>query len=250
MSHRAHIATLRCYDSLNDFLKSKNRGKDFEVRFNISPSAKDLIESAGVPHTEVAAVTINGCRSTLQYNVRSGDRIDVYPRSGEASGREDPDGKTLPHRFVADIHLGKLVRLLRLTGVDTAYSKTPNDKQIVECAVREQRGVLTRDIELLKHGELDFGFGYWLRSTDPDSQILEVIDYFELHDHLAPFTRCLSCNGNLKSVSLQNVSHRVPENVRAWCTEYVQCNRCNKVYWKGSHYDKLQKKVGKIFENI
>ncbi|MDX1637359.1 MAG: Mut7-C RNAse domain-containing protein, partial [Balneolaceae bacterium] len=104
--------------------------------------------------------------------------------------------------------------------------------------------VLTRDLELLKHGALEHG--YLPRSVDPEEQAREVFRYFDLQDRAAPFTRCMVCNGELQNAHPEQVAERVPEKVRQWCNAYRECQQCGNVYWKGSHYEKLKMQVNRL----
>lgn len=234
-------ATIRFMGSLADFVGGQqNHG----LEFYLHPAAKDLIEAQGVPHVEVYALAVNGNYVPLAYNLQDGDKLEAYPRK-EASklraGQRVRDPKECPKRFLADVHLAKLARLLRLLGIDTAQPSESDDTELVTQAVNEKRALLSRDLELLKHGRLDYG--YWPRSTDPEKQVAEILEYFDLKDDIAPFTRCMKCNGLLSSVELEQVAESVPPNVQEWCSEYRQCRQCGQVYWKGSHFKKLVDKV-------
>lgn len=222
-----------------------------EIRFRMHPSAKDFIESQGVPHVEIFALRVNGSFKPLEYNVRPGDYLVVYPQS-HVNGLVDSEllkkADQLPKQFVADVHLGRLARLLRLLGIDVAHSTQMDDTRIIEIAIQENRAVLSRDLGLLKHGTLKFG--YWPRSDDPEEQVMEVIEYFNLKSSLRPFSRCLECNGQLHQVEFELISERVPEKVKQWNDEYVKCGQCDKIYWKGSHYERLKKTVDKILDRL
>lgn len=247
MSGSTNIGYLRILDSLNDFLPESKRDESIKISFDLNPSVKDVIEAHGIPHVEIFGTKINGRWEDLSYNLRYNDRILVYPKerisaSGESHALKPPD--RMPDRFIADVHLGKLVRLLRLIGIDTEYDKKLKDKAIVKRAEETGRAVLSRDVGLLKHGNLSYG--YWLRSTDPDKQILEVLSYFDLAGSLNPFSRCLVCNGPLKFAEPNDVINEVPEGVKSWSEEYRRCQDCEKIYWKGSHFRDLQEKVKSI----
>ncbi|WP_340102742.1 Mut7-C RNAse domain-containing protein [Rhodohalobacter sp. 8-1] len=220
---------------------------EVEKSFHLNPSAKDLVESCGVPHVEVFGLMVNGRENPLSYNVSGGDSLMVIPKE-IIDGSNYPDNirpvDEMPEWFVADVHLGKLARLLRLTGIDTLYNNSASDPEIVKNAVQENRAVLTRDVGLLKHGKLSYG--HWLRSTDPDEQLSDVIRYFNLSSKLSPFSRCMSCNGHLKSVEKADVEAELPPRVQKSFEEFMQCDQCGKIYWKGSHYDKLVDKVREI----
>lgn len=238
-----NTATFTIKGSLQDFTCQER----IEKSFHLNPSAKDLIESCGVPQAEVFGLLVNGDAKPFSYNVREGDRLTVIPKENIAESKSTDNIRPvdeLPVRFVADVHLGKLTRNLRLLGIDTLYSNSAEDSWIVDTASLEQRAALTRDVGLLKYGKLNYG--YWLRSTDPDEQLLEVIQYFNLSENLNPFARCISCNGQLKSVGKEEVEQELPPRVKKSFDHFKKCDNCGKVYWKGSHYEKLLKKVREI----
>jgi len=229
-------ASIAIYGSLQDFT---GRAK-IDAPFFLTPSVKDLVESCGVPHVEIFGLQINNYSAPLTQNVTNGDRIAHFPKeyciNPEVTCNIRRADK-LPARFIADVHLGKLARLLRLAGIDTAYSNRAEDQQLVDQSVQQRRALLTRDLALLEHGKLSAG--YWLRSTDPDRQLQEVIRNFNLHNHFDPFSRCISCNGVLKPVEKTEVEEKLPPLVCASFDEFTQCSDCRKVYWKGSHFKKL-----------
>ena len=141
------------------------------------------------------------------------------------------------------MHLGSLAKILRLLGFDTCYDNHFDDKEIVQIAVTENRIVLTRDILLLKHKVIRAG--YWLRSQQTLEQAEEVIKYFRL-DHFKPFTRCLECNGLIITTPIDAVKEKVPLQVAQDLDEFFTCTNCKRVYWKGSHYDKMKLLVDRL----
>ena len=119
------VATFRFYEELNDFLPLPDRKQDITVNFKQRGSVKDMIESLGVPHTEIDLILANQEPVDFTYIVRDQDRISVYPmfESLDISPlnrlRPQPLRRT---RFVLDTHLGKLAKYLRMLGFDTLYN--------------------------------------------------------------------------------------------------------------------------------
>jgi uncharacterized protein with PIN domain len=103
--------------------------------------------------------------------------------------------------------------------------------------VDESRELLTRDRGLLKRAPLTRG--YYVRETDRRRQILEVLRRFDLFGIVSPFGRCLECNGVLESVAKELVEHRLPLRTRRDFDDFRMCPDCGRVYWRGSHYDRL-----------
>jgi uncharacterized protein with PIN domain len=235
-------AVLKAIGSTRDFLSDKNSA---ELKFKLHPSVKDLIEAQGIPHTAVFKLEINGREQSFEYNVWDGDEITVYPFEYADIATTDRIFWQ-PTAFIADLHLGKLAKTLRLLGFDTSFNKNWDDNNIRRQSNQQQRMILSRDIELLKNGKTKFG--YWVRSDDPDRQIKELFNRFSLADQINPFTRCMKCNGSLRDVELKKVEDRVPPKVKEWHSDFFQCSDCQQVYWEGSHYKKLKKKVDELIK--
>jgi len=240
-------ATFRFYAELNDFLPPGLRRREIPYRFCGSPAVKDAIEALGIPHVEVDLILVNGHSVGFEYRVQSGDRIAVYPvfESLDITPLVRLQGRPLRDpKFIADVHLGKLVRLLRLLGFDTAQFAGDEDAALVEVALEEGRIILTRDRNLLKRGAVTHG--YWVRSTYPIEQAQEVVRRFDLHSQARPFTRCVSCNGMLVQVKKEKVLDRIPQKTARWLDEYFICKDCGKLYWRGTHYPRLEKTIDQI----
>ncbi|HEX6222679.1 MAG TPA: Mut7-C RNAse domain-containing protein [Acidimicrobiia bacterium] len=243
----AHHATLRFYAELKDFLSDDLRSGEVQRSFDVPGSVKDMIEACGVPHTEVELILANGRSVDFSYLVDDGDRISVYPlfESFDIS----PIVMVRPEqlrtvRFVADNHLGRLARYLRLLGLDTTYENHWDDPELVRISTGDRRILLTRDVELLKHGALTHG--YYVRATYPREQVKEVVRRFHLEGQLTPFTRCMTCNGALVPVPKEEVTDDVPRRTRRNVDDFVRCTICGKVYWEGSHHPELRRIVASV----
>ena len=221
-------ASFRVHGALGDFLPRERRGARFEYECARAATLKNAIEALGVPHTEVGAMAVNGEPATLQRIVRDGDEIDVYPWQ-EASLEE-----TL---FLADAHLGGLARFLRMLGFDTLHDPSLHDAEIRRLAHDERRTVLTRDRELLKCR--DIARGCYVHAVRVEAQLAEVAERYGLAARARPFTLCLRCNLPLERVAKAAVAERLPEKVRLLQSEFTRCPGCDRVYWPGSHYERM-----------
>lgn len=235
-------ATFRFYAELNDFLPLVQQRTDFAHSFGGHETVKHIIESLGVPHTEVDLILVNGESVDFSRQLMDGDRISVYPvfecmDIGKISKvRPEPLRKT---RFVLDNHLGKLANYLRLLGFDTLYRNDYGDHELAEVSNQDKRILLTRDRGLLKRSQVTHG--YCVRQTDPKKQIEEIIQRFDLADRTKPFSRCARCNGWLQSVSKAEVYGRLEPKTKLYYDEFRKCEGCDQVYWKGSHFRRLEK---------
>jgi len=240
-------ATFRFYEELNDFLPEASKKRLIEFEFAVAPSVKDAIEALGVPHVEVDLIVVDGRSVGFDHRLSHGDRIAVYPVFESLDISPVVRLRPAPLRraaFVADVHLRKLARLLRLLGFDVLHSNEFDDAEIVTLARDEGRTILTRDRQLLKHGAVTHGT--WVRSTDPIEQAREILRCFDLREQIRPFTRCLVCNGALSPVKKQDVVNRIPPKTAAWLDEYYECSSCHKLYWRGTHADSLRRIVDSI----
>jgi uncharacterized protein len=205
-------------------------------------SVKDLIESFGVPHTEVAHVTVDGGPVGFGHRIVGGEHVVVYPPAAlpeavpaDAASVLPPDP---PRAFACDMHLGTLARRLRLLGFDTWYGNDATDATLVEVATNGTgRVLLTRDRGLLSRRVVVHGF--LPRSDDPDRQLLEVVRRFGLVRAAAPLSRCVRCNDLLEPVTIEQVGDEVPPRSRRAFDRFARCRGCRQVYWPGSHLDAL-----------
>lgn len=230
-------ATFRFSEGLETFLSRERRNQAFRYTCARAATLKNAIEALGVPHTEVGTVTVNGEPATLQRIVREGDSIEVQPWRNSGS---DPD-----FRFLADAHLGGLARFLRMLGCDTLHRNAYDDAEIRRLAEEEGRIVLTRDRELLKCREIRRGC--YVRALKPERQLEEVAARYGLAAHARPFTLCLHCNLPLRPADRREVAHRVPETVLSIHEGFSHCAGCDRVYWPGSHYQRMCLALKPIF---
>ncbi|WP_030595121.1 Mut7-C RNAse domain-containing protein [Streptomyces fulvoviolaceus] len=189
-----------------------------------------VVESAGVPLTEVGALWVDGREVPTSYVPAAGDRVEV--RAVERPQRV-PDA---PLRFLLDVHLGTLARRLRLLGVDTAYESTDiGDPALAARSAAEKRVMLSRDRGLLHRREL--WAGAFVYSTRPEDQLRDVLDRFrpELH----PWTRCTACNGLLREATKEEVADRLEGGTQRSYDVFAQCQECGRAYWKGAHHEQL-----------
>jgi uncharacterized protein with PIN domain len=138
-------------------------------------------------------------------------------------------------RFALDVHLRKLAALLRLAGFDALL--LTEDAEVAAVSAAEARVALTRDVGLLKRSIVQHG--YWIRQTDPELQLVEVLERFDLVDRMDPFVRCMECNTLLVPVDVEAVAERLPPGTRECFSQFHRCPGCDRVYWQGSHYERL-----------
>jgi uncharacterized protein with PIN domain len=239
-------AVFRYYAELNDFLPSSRRSICFRHHFELPASVKDMIESMGVPHTEVDLILLNSTPVDFSHPVGNGDRVSVYPafRTLDMSPVLHLRAPLREFRFVLDTHLGRLATYLRMLGFDTSYENNREDKELSRISEGEQRVLLTRDCGLLKRGTV--AYGYFVRATEPKQQVVEVLRRFDLFSAACPFQRCLRCNARLNSIAKEAITERLETDTRRYFDAFRLCPGCNRVYWTGSHYEHMQRFVQSI----
>lgn len=220
--------------SLDAFLAPVRRGVEFDYDSAQQASVKHAIEALGVPHTEIGRVQVDGAAVGLDHRLRDGDRVQV---AGIAAAAADP---TKPPRFVADAHLGRLARYLRFLGFDTLQRNAWDDGELVALARAGQRIVLTRDRALLMRRDVERGC--WLRATEPLAQLREVGARYALDATPACLRepRCLLCNTPLVAVQPSTAAVGVPPQVRAHHDAFWRCPSCARLYWRGSHWQRMR----------
>ncbi len=252
------VASFCFHAELNDFLPLHKRQVIRPHFFAERASIKDMIEALGVPHTEVYCIEVNESFVDFSYIVQDKDIINVYPISATAVNTPTISVQPQPLSvicFVLDIHLGKLATSLRLLGFDTLYRNDYDDQELAEISSSQSRILLTRDKGLLMRSLVTHG--YYVRSTNPQQQIVEVLQRFDLFKIVSPFQRCLRCNGLLKSVAKESVINQLPESVRSRSVsagesqnhEFHRCEDCDRIYWKGTHYERLQQFIEQVLDS-
>ena len=230
------IAMFRFYAELNDFLALAHRRQAFEARCARAATVKHMIEALGVPHTEVELVLVNGESVGFGRVLADGDRVSVYPRFETLDVtpllrvRDAPLRVT---RFIADAHLGGLARLLRMAGFDTLYDNHFDDDVVVATALREGRIVLTRDRELLKRRQLTHGC--FVRALKPEQQAMEIFRRLDL-----------ARSAPLRTIDKASVAHRLPPDVRLRHARFSTCDRCQRVFWEGSHWRRMRSVIDRL----
>ena len=238
---------IRFYAQLNDFLLPEERMQSLAYSFDVPGSVKDMIEAAGVPHTEVDFILVDGEPVDFSYRLQDGDRVSVFPRFRSIDigplGHLRP-AATGEMRFVADGHLGRLAAYLRMLGFDTLYRSDYDDEELARLSSGENRILLTRDCGLLKRNEVRRG--YYLRATEPARQLAEVIREFDLSPAIIPFRRCMHCNALLRATQKESIRHRLLPETARYFNEFFACPECDRVYWKGSHYRRMKRLIESV----
>jgi uncharacterized protein with PIN domain len=151
-------------------------------------------------------------------------------------------------RFIVDHNVGKLARWLRMMGYDSLFFDGEDDSQMVRQALAEGRMVLTRDAGIMKRRVVNNGRlkALLIESEEPERQMQQVITRLDLDINLRPFTLCLECNHPLVERSREEVKDRVPPYVYETQSQYMECPACRRIYWRGTHWEAMIKKLEKL----
>lgn len=230
-----------CFYFLGDlevFLPPHARGQAIWVDFQGNQSIKHLIESLGIPHTEIGIIHSADGELDLRYIVQDADRLTILPANEPVKAA----------RFLLDNHLGKLATYLRILGFDAYYQNDLQDDDLIELLCQDARILLTRDRRLLMRKIVTQG--YCPRSLNPEIQTSEVLRRYHLKDLITPFHRCLRCNTLLIPVEKEQLLPRLQPLTRRYFDEFRLCPGCNQIYWKGSHYDRMLGLIKRINEQV
>jgi uncharacterized protein len=225
---------------LADFFRIESRVLYPLVR---KASIKDIIESQGIPHTEVGEIVIKEIQANFEFIPVPGQQINV--KSVQAPLDITRPSILRPRtfrdiRFVVDLNVGKLAPLLRMMGYDTVFDHQLTDKDVALLAYSQQRVVLSRDRSLLKRALIEYG--RLVRSQEPENQLKEIKTFFNLNcEHM--FSRCLRCNLVLEDVEKERIMHRLEPKTKKYFNRFSLCPGCDRIYWPGSHWEKMNQLV-------
>jgi uncharacterized protein with PIN domain len=240
---------LRFHGDLIVFLRSRADDAVIERPLAEKTSIKDIIESCGVPHPEVDLILVDEQTVGFSHTLATDTKVEVFPVEIRGTDRTEKRLQTIGiARFVADGHLGGLTRNLRLLGFDVAYPKNADDRELLKVMARENRALLTRDRRLLMHGIVQHG--YCPRSQNADEQTIEVVHRFDLLELIAPFARCLRCNAPLEEAAKADVIDKLEPLTKIYYEQFRRCPGCKQIYWSGSHFPKLQKRIEEIRSRV
>jgi uncharacterized protein with PIN domain len=136
--------------------------------------------------------------------------------------------------------------MLRMLGLDTQYDNALHDSEIVACAAAKRRVVLTRDRELLKCKEVHREC--YVHALKAEGQLQEVARRYAIARYMQPFSLCLHCNLPLKAAQPQAVLDAVPERLRHRYRQFMHCPGCDRIYWEGSHWERMRRVLAAALE--
>jgi len=151
-------------------------------------------------------------------------------------------------KFFADNNVGKLAKWLRMMGYDTLFFNGSDDSHMIAIALAEGRVILTRDTQIMRRRVVTSGQlkAILIQGDKPEQQMRQVIDSLNLDCQFRPFTICLECNQPLVPRTREQVKDLVPPYVFQTQVQYVECPTCHRIYWRGTHWQAMTKKLEKF----
>ncbi len=230
----------RFYEELNNYLSEEKRKMWFNFNFNNEITVLSAILLLNVPAKEIDLILINQKSEGFDYILKNNDRISVYPKFELFDISELNDVRDRPLRetkFICDVHLGKLSRYLRMLGFDSLYSNQYSNDEIIKISYEEKRIILSKNIKFKKYEEVTHF--YWIRSSNTKEQLIDIIKKMQLENCINPYTRCIECNDLIQEIEKNKIKKRLLTNTLKYFNEFNLCSKCNKIYWKGSHYEDM-----------
>ena len=151
-------------------------------------------------------------------------------------------------KFIVDLNVGKLSKWLRIMGYDTLLGNEVDDDQLIRIAIREGRILLTKDTGILRRGVVFSGKlkVVLIRDDRVQEQLRQVIEELNLKQNLSPFSLCLECNHPLVPKKKEEVKDLVPPYVFQTQDQYMQCPICHRIYWRGTHWQRMNQELQKL----
>ena len=148
--------------------------------------------------------------------------------------------------------MGKLAKWLRMMGYDSLFFNGSDDSHMVAQALAEGRVILTRDTEIMKRRVITSGRlkAVLINSEEPERQMQQLMDTLDLERQFRPFTLCLECNQPLVERSREEVKDRVPPYVYKTQSQYMECPACHRIYWRGTHWERMTLKLKAITDRV
>lgn len=156
----------------------------------------------------------------------------------------------MPTRFIVDSNVGKLAKCLRMMGYDTLFVNSIADDKLIDIALAEERILLTKDTQIMRRRVVANGRlkALLIEADNPRRQVLQVVKELNLDCHFNQFTRCLECNYPLAPRNREEVKELVPAFVWRTQNQYMQCPQCCRIYWRGTHWQRMKAELEKLSE--
>jgi hypothetical protein len=152
-------------------------------------------------------------------------------------------------KFIVDANVGKLAKWLRILGYDAVFINGLSDDELIRIAINEGRVLLTKDTGIFRRGVVYSGELKLILINDDEvkEQLLQVVQALNL-DVFEPFSLCLECNQPLVPRDKEEIRDSVPPYVFQTQNQYMQCPSCHRIYWRGTHWQRMREELEKLIE--
>lgn len=154
--------------------------------------------------------------------------------------------------FLVDAMLGNIAKKLRLLGYDSKYSSNSKDDELIIKAKNENRILITKDLPLAEKAKKQKAFVINLINDKEMEQLIQIFKNLETPSVSVSGNnaRCTECNGRLQVIEKKSIMNKIPEGVFEKIDDFWKCSNCNKIYWEGTHIQRLQKFVDELNERL
>ena len=158
--------------------------------------------------------------------------------------------ESMKPKFIVDLNVGKLAKRLRMLGYDALFINGLDDNELVRIALREGRILLTRDTGILRRGVAFTGKikVVLIKAEKVREQLRQVVETLHLESDLDPFSLCIECNKPLIPRGREEVCDLVPPHVFQTQEQYMQCPGCNRIYWRGTHWQRMNEELEELLK--
>ncbi len=239
------------HGNLFELLSKKLKSSEVGYSLNRRATIKDIIESLGIPHTEVGKIEKGEEQLTFHHIGVAGEPYHIYPFTCDTPVLRPTILRPLPFSsisFIADDTVGKLRRNMRMAGLDTSAAPLKPLTEIAASATQQQRILITRNRDLLKCK--DVIFGQLVRSGDHVIQLREVFCRYTFAERPIPFSRCLECNIFLLDAQKKDILDELQPLTRKYYFSFKKCPGCTRIFWHGSHLEKMRGIVNSVLPQM
>ncbi|HKJ64883.1 MAG TPA: Mut7-C RNAse domain-containing protein [Desulfopila sp.] len=239
------------HGDLVDLLPTNHRTRTIHYILDRRASIKDIIESQGIPHTEIGRIDIEARQVSFRHIGEDGEKIHLHPFTEQTPLRT----ATVLHpepldsiAFMCDSTVSRLARNMRMAGLDTENTAEASPIDIGRQASSAGRILVSRSHDLLKCRTVNYG--QLIRSVHHRLQLQEVFARFRPEDLIVPFSRCLVCNSALVVVDKECIIHFLEPLTKKYYHCFKKCPGCGKIYWHGSHIAKMEKILHSVLDTL
>jgi len=150
--------------------------------------------------------------------------------------------------FFVDAMLGNIAKKLRLFGFDSKYFSDIDDSKLIEIAKNETRTIISRDHLLIDRAKKNEISSIYITKENELDQFLEILKttHLQLGEISGNLARCTKCNSPTFTINKLKIRNKIPQGVLEYNDKFWKCDKCNQIYWEGTHIKNLQEFAHKI----